>query len=268
VLLTYGVNFTSRFFGGEPAVSLENDSLKSNGPDSPPVVDDPIVENARRIRRNKRLPTAEISRLIVENIQYGETVARSMLRRWGVMMPPEQLYSIVGDSLSEAANRFDKAKGASFNTFFYYHLRGALLKEMEQLFRRKNNLVLMSELSNDEGGCPEAYLAKQTQNAVKRSDPTPEELLHEKQVAELCWDACSSLDELEQEVINRHIVEEEALTDIASELGYSRCHISRVKSKALGSLARRLKQLFNPNASKDSAGSVKTYTGGRGRRRS
>jgi hypothetical protein len=37
-------------------------------------------------------------------------------------------------------------------------------------------------------------------------------------------------------VIERIYIKEQQLIDVATELGYSRCHISRVKKKALNSL--------------------------------
>ena len=52
--------------------------------------------------------------------------------------------------------------------------------------------------------------------------------------------ACDKLDSLEKEVINRVYLEEQQLMDIAHTLGYSRCHISRVKKKALETLFSEL----------------------------
>ncbi|MDD2942655.1 MAG: sigma-70 family RNA polymerase sigma factor [bacterium] len=230
--------------------------------------DDPVVINARRIRREKRLPTAEISRLIVDNIKYGESVAFSLLRRWGVRLTAEQVMSIVGESLAESANRFDEAKGASFNTFFFYHLRGNLLKEVEQYISNRKNLVSITDMAT-ESMPGDVMLTHHSKDAHAEVRHDPEQILEDKQLSQICWDACSGLDDLEQEVVNRHFVEEEPLTAIAENLGYSRCHISRVKSKALARLGNVLQGAFNVKNGGDEGGAAAggRYKGGRGRRK-
>ena len=57
--------------------------------------------------------------------------------------------------------------------------------------------------------------------------------------------ACEKLDLLEREVIYRIYVKEHQLMDIANSLGYSRCHISRVKKKALETLHQEMAGLVS-----------------------
>jgi AraC-like DNA-binding protein len=69
---------------------------------------------------------------------------------------------------------------------------------------------------------------------------SPDESLLKRQVAHISEAACLRLDPLEREVIMRIFLNEEQLMDIAQSLGYSRCHISRVKKKALETLYHEL----------------------------
>ena len=96
----------------------------------------------------------------------------------------------------------------------------------------------------------------------------------------LCWQACKDLDPLEQEVVIRSFVHDQSLVDIARELDYCRCHISRVKSNALTKLRSVLEKHIRespkknrvvvPQKAKKSTrkkSKKRRYTGGRGRRR-
>src|SRR5690349_7137351 len=73
---------------------------------------------------------AEISKLILDHRENGRKLARSILRRWRVRMPAEEIDSIVDLSLCEAARRYSSERGASFMTFFFYHLRGHLVRSV------------------------------------------------------------------------------------------------------------------------------------------
>jgi len=112
----------------------------------------------------------------------------------------------------------------------------------------------------------------------------PEKIIEKRQVAGACWEACAQLDPLEREVLVRYFIYDEPLVDIARELNYCRCHISRVKSRALARLGQLLKnnlitrELFSADGQDDQQelelpkrgfGSRpgSNYTGGRGRRK-
>ena len=64
----------------------------------------------------------------------------------------------------------------------------------------------------------------------------PDSVLMKKELWQASLAACNKLDKLEREVIYRLYLKGQQVTDIAESLGYSRCHISRVKSHALESL--------------------------------
>src|SRR5690348_15064745 len=55
-------------------------------------------------------------------------LARSILRKWHSRLDLQEVDSIVDLSLCEAVARYNPAKGASFMTFLFYHLRGNLIR--------------------------------------------------------------------------------------------------------------------------------------------
>ena len=190
----------------------------------------------------------EFETLILENRESGRKLARSLLRRWRVYMPLEELNSIVDLTLCEAAGRYSAEHGAAFMTFFFYHLRGNLVRTITRITKH-NSLVSSVDSSIPESTAVQCNSANNSMQVQTESNhgisfsevEMPENLLLRKERIELCREAWSKLDDLEREVLSRSFSDETALIDIASELGYSRCHISRVKKRAL----QRLKFVYS-----------------------
>jgi hypothetical protein len=83
-------------------------------------------------------------------------------------------------------------------------------------------------------------------DAVASQDaPLPDEMLWRKELHSQSTLACDKLDPLEREIIKRIFLQEQQIMDIAATLGYSRCHISRVKKKALETLYNELSGSMN-----------------------
>jgi len=169
------------------------------------------------------------------------------LRKWHARLDLQEVDSVVDLSLCEAVRRFNPAKGASFMTFLFYHMRGNLIRAVTSAATA--NAVPVSDLGGTSGestasgnaALSRGMNAMEIAEALSSQEYTsPDESLLKKEVAELSGGACLKLDPLEREVIMRIYVHEQQLMDIAHSLGYSRCHISRVKKKALEALHREL----------------------------
>ena len=232
-----------------------------------------------------KLTRAEIDELIVSNRDHGKRLAWSFLTSWRVKLPQDEVVSIVGAALCEAANRFDPDKGVAFRTFFFYHIRGMLLKEISRVIQdQKTFFVTPASIGGDSDGTDLFVLAHW--GSPRMDQNNPERIIERRQRASACWEACSQLDSLEQEVLVRSFVQDEPLVQIAKDLGYCRCHISRVKSRALSKLKDMLRGLRSesgdysnerelkiPSAKaqtrtkRSRVEKSKDYTGGRGRRR-
>lgn len=178
-------------------------------------------------------------RLIIRSRTKARKLARSILRRWNARLDLNEVESIVDLSLCEAASRFSPDVGASFMTFLYYHLRGNLIRTISS--SAQSNLVplldgdaISLEEEQDLKGIYKGANAIDIANALTGAEASrPDDLLMKKEMLELSQNAKGKLDDLARHVLDKVFVNEEQLIDIANSLGYSRCHISRVKRKAL-----------------------------------
>lgn len=238
-----------------------------------------------------RLTREEIEVVVSEHQRYGYRLAWNFLKGWHVRLHPDEVTSIVGMALVEAARRFDPSMNVAFKTFFFYHLKGMLLREISRLVNEsKVNLSLFASQSTS-GIQDSQSVDEASWFYVDVDRRNPEQLMQDEELAAICRKACAELDPLEREILHRHFVNDEPLKDIAKELKYNRCHISRVKSIALAKLQSIMRDLL-PSELREGIGendnqcesqdydsgkldeSVKAtsgkmvYTGGRGRRKS
>lgn len=196
----------------------------------------------RAAPRQQLLSPAEQEQVILEYRLKARSLAHSILRRWHSRLDAQEVESIVDLSLCEAVRRYNKRKGASFITFLFYHLRGNLIRAVATA--ASLNYIPLPDFdgmdsSLERGGTSRGRIA----NAIEIADTfcnhdyeSPDGALLKKELSKLSADACAKLDPLEREVIHRIYAQEEQLMDIARSLGYSRCHISRVKRKAIEAL--------------------------------
>ncbi len=211
---------------------------------------------AKKLAHSKEL--GELSPLQQEALIFkyrikARKLGRSILRRWHSRMDLDEVDSLVDLSLCEAVKRFNPDKGASFMTFLFYHLKGNLVRAVTAAAASTALPVRLAELGEafaDEAET--ASLAAQPMNAAEIAEavtsqdaPLPDEALWRKQLSDCSANACEKLDALEREIIKRIFVHEQQIIDIATALGYSRCHISRVKKKALDTLHDELSLVMN-----------------------
>ncbi len=161
----------------------------------------------------------------------------SILRRWHARLDLSELESIVDLSLCEAVRRFNPKKGASFMTFLFYHLRGNLIRAVSTAVQQ-SSIPTGDDFETVNGkGVLQGITATDVAEALCSNDSEmPDEALLRKEIMNRSYSAIARLDPLEKEVIERVFLKEQQLLDVAKGLGYSRCHISRVKRKALDCL--------------------------------
>lgn len=179
--------------------------------------------------------------LILDHMQKGRQIAHSLLKRWRSRLEGAEVDSIVDLSLCEAAARFDPSKGVSFITFLFYHLKGNLVRLVIEASTR--NFIPVSELEATEGmeSWHHRLLSVDAADAIRRdAEASPHDLLEKKELAEVTMKICSKLSAVEQEIVHRIFVLEEQVLDVAEALGYSRCHVSRIKTRALELLEREI----------------------------
>lgn len=195
--------------------------------------------------------------LIIENRSRARKLARSILRRWHSRLDLEEVDSIVDLSLCEAAQRFNPEIGAGFMTFLFYHLRGNLIRAVT--VAATANALPVAEVSSLASFDPDRdFIGKKAASLMNSIEVagalngnehvSPDEALAKKELIRISKEARNHLDYLEKEVIERIYMNEEQLLDIAKDLGYSRCHISRIKRKALEALYNGMASLAGEEA--------------------
>ena len=193
----------------------------------------------KKINKPRKMTEAErIEKLVIDNRISAQKLGYSILRRWGVRIEKEELLSVIDYALCDAAIRYIPNKGASFPTYFYYHLRGHLIRLVADLklanttYAQLNCSDCISDFEQN------SYITPgQLAPIFAKSDlvNSPESLAIREEELTNCSSSVNKLDKLEQAVLTR-IYNNEPLTKVARSLGYSRCHISRIKQQALDKL--------------------------------
>jgi RNA polymerase sigma factor (sigma-70 family) len=195
------------------------------------------------------LSEQEIAELVLKYRVKARKLARCILRQWHSRLDLEDVDSVVDLSLVESARRFDPSYGASFMTFLYFHLRGNLIRAVSEAVTGNGVIDAEDEDSHRTiSGAPnprtKAKVARASDvNEVyynSAENTTPDEVLQQSEIARITRKACEKLDPLEREIIVRIFLDEQQLVNVAESLGFSRCHISRVKKRALEALALHL----------------------------
>ena len=222
-----------------------------------------VVASKSKAKKKSTVQSEEerVAQLILDHRENGRKLARSILRRWRVRMPTDEIDSIVDLALCEAARRYSEERGATFMTFFFYHLRGHLVRSVARAAQANNIFMAFAQnIGIDPGDWHHVNneviwtYAPDTMIFGQRDAETPEHNVLRKEKLKQCREAITKLDELEQEIIYRSFQSEQPLVNIARSLGYSRCHVSRVKKAAL----ERLKVILE-----ETADGVRPYDGGR-----
>lgn len=192
----------------------------------------------------------EIDELILQHRENARKLAYSLLRRWRVTTCHDDLNSLVDLTLCEAANRFSPLQGASFMTFMFYYMRGNLARMIAKMARSSKVFVIAgNDAINASIACanPQANaslsIASTDDFGHYDNQIIPDDIYERKERLTLCKQAAAELDPLEREVLERLYGQDETVVDIAKSLGYSRCHISRVKKTALDRFKSRYKSL-------------------------
>ena len=192
----------------------------------------------KKVNKPNKISEAErIEKLVIDNRLSAQKLGYSILRRWGVRIEKEELHSVIDYALCDSAIRYIPNKGASFPTYFYYHLRGHLIRLVADL---KMASTTYAQLGADSMSDPDQHtyihpnfmLPTLVKSELVNS---PESLAIKEEELSHCSYSVDKLDKLEQAVLTR-IYNNEPLTKVARSLGYSRCHISRIKQQALDKL--------------------------------
>lgn len=220
---------------------------------------------------------AQRAALVSKHLDLPRRLAIIIFARVRGHMERDELVALGNLGLAEAVERWDPAGGASFRTFAYYRVQGAMLDGV----RRNANLprrvyaqltALTATAAYLEAASERADAARQQAGAATTADKLREvqaalgairtvhtvsmELVHEDGMAadapnidevlvrqrqtEALRQAMARLPERERELMTRHYVGGQSLLDAGAALGMSKSWASRMHARAVDELRKRM----------------------------
>ncbi len=189
----------------------------------------------------------------------------------------DDLVAMASLGLAEAASRYDPGRGASFATFAWYRVQGAILDGLRQQSTLPRAvwtrlLALRATAEYLEAQAERASAARDRAQAATTADklrevkaalgaiktmyvvsihsvehepiPAPDEepadRLHWERRRAALREAIAALPERERELLHKHYIEDKTLLDAGAELGMSKSWASRLHARAVDQLRARL----------------------------
>ncbi len=180
-------------------------------------------------------------RLVTDHLPYTAAVTQDLLSRSNLrtIIPTDDAVAYGHVGLLEAASRFRPDNGASFATFSYSRIRGAVMDGVRRSLGEQRLLVVRDQESGEPDCNPRRVrLCKST---IASFDPT--EHLDNRSLRAALLPAIRALSEVQRQVILLYYFEDLTLDRIADRLGLTKSYVARVHQRALPELARRLKKV-------------------------
>ena len=169
--------------------------------------------------------TNDFEELVLEHRISARKMASAILQKWGCYLELDELHSLVDLALCTAAQSYCPNKGTEFTTFLYYYLLGQL---RIAITGRAKDVHIFTEM--------------QGQNfSETEKNKEVDHIVHQKQLFELILNECKQLEDVENQILRKVYTNDQQVKKVAQELGLSRAHVSRVKTKALVKLRRRVR---------------------------
>lgn len=182
------------------------------------------------------------------------TIARRVYRQVHIFAEMGDLISLGVIGLMDAIKRYDPTRSASFKTFAYYRVRGAMLDGVGEIapLSRKAYRALPKD-NRPHVAHAHARLEQPVLNRQESRCPvehtTPECLASSRQDKIRLMKAMRQLSVDQQELLKRHYWEEKNLRAAGAELGISRSWACRSHARALSSLRTALNDEPKPQDS-------------------
>lgn len=209
-----------------------------------------------------------------------DVIARKLVKSMPGAVSFEELVSYGQVGLLMAARRYDPAQEVPFRAFASYRVKGAMIDELRKLShlpRRMHQRLRMLSAADEysESAAPEVvganapsesredaqrlldeHMARMAtamamgligspaleEGEVTAADrESPEDRLVERQLREMLRSEVEALPEQEAELVRRHYFEGERFDHVAQDLGLSKSWASRLHTRAVGRLTKRLR---------------------------
>lgn len=220
-------------------------------------------------------------RLVHEHLDLVRGVAAKLKRSYNLQVPLDDLVGYGMQGLIEAADRFEDGRGATFSTFAFYRIKGAILDGMRTMgwygradvarhrAAERANEYLQAEADAAAVAGPEGdpgttaalvaitdalsavasihivslELGGEEQPLPDTGSPSAEERLQRGESAARVRAAIESLPEKERALMRAFYFEDRTLLDAGAELGLSKSWACRLHARAIKLLRKRLTDL-------------------------
>lgn len=224
----------------------------------------------------------EVLERFEQQLELVDIVARQTLRAMGSLVELDDLRSFGREGLLDAARKFDSARGVPFRAYANFRVRGAIIdgiRSMAQLPRRAYQRLngLSASLRVSEGAADDSFGSPATPTRAQADQAlgdhlaamaaaisvgliapaavgeegeqvqvstaeSPEEAVSRAQLLELVQRAIEALPDDEAQLVRRHYLEGERFDHVAQSLGLSKSWASRLHTRAMQRLAKRLRE--------------------------
>jgi RNA polymerase sigma factor for flagellar operon FliA len=225
--------------------------------------------------------TPEVLERFQSQLDLVEILARHTARALGPAVELQDLRSFGREGLLDAARKFDSERGVPFRAYANFRVRGAMIdgvRSMAQLPRRAYERLngLSAALRTSEGAADDVFASPQNPSREQAdqalgdhlaamaaaisvglivpaavgeegervqvsTDVGPEEEVSRAQLLGLVQSAIAELPDEEAQLVRRHYLEGERFDHVARSLGLSKSWASRLHTRAMQRLARRLR---------------------------
>jgi RNA polymerase sigma factor FliA len=210
-----------------------------------------------------------------------DIIARQTARAMGPVVELDDLRSFGREGLLDAARKFDSERGVPFRAYANFRVRGAIIdgiRSMAQLPRRAYERLngLSAALKVSEGAADDTFASPENTSRGQADQAlgdhlaamataitvgliapagvgddgeriqvstaeTPEDAVARAQLLALVQGAIHELPDEEEQLVRRHYLEGERFDHVAQSLGLSKSWASRLHSRAMQRLAKRLR---------------------------
>jgi RNA polymerase sigma factor FliA len=210
-----------------------------------------------------------------------DIIARQVARTLGSVVELDDLRSFGREGLLDAARKFDSERGVPFRAYANFRVRGAIIdgvRSLAQLPRRAYERLngMSAALRVSEGMADDTFavptnatraqadqalgdhlaamaaaitvgliaptsIGEQGELVQVSTADSPEEAVARAQLLALVQEAISALPEEEAVLVRRHYLEGERFDHVAQSLGLSKSWASRLHTRALQRLSKRLR---------------------------
>jgi RNA polymerase sigma factor (sigma-70 family) len=174
--------------------------------------------------------------LVMENQNKAQKLCYALARRWGIKLPLEELKSAANLALCEAASRYRPMKNASFVTYLFPFIKGALAQSAwaQKSLNHAQHEDLESLAKASDCAVETDHESKEFSSLASKPEISSPE--HQAWIFELnkyCRQVLKHLNQLERRVMLESHVAEQKMAVLARHLGYSRGYFFSVRQVAL-----------------------------------